>query len=339
MTVRKVRELGDASGPGRLDPALYSAATDSRGNVLVASGLRRPVSVFGPDGRFLRTLGDSVAADSLAPVFRLATVGRGDTVHLVDDRNLRRLVLGPDFHPVRSVATSPFALNSGMALLLPDDGMLLTGIIRTRENIGYPLHLAGRGGEIVRSFGTDAPEDTPESEINYRRLAHAGPGRAWSGHMTRYVLERWTLDGRRELRIERDAPWFAPYADVRRLSPADPPRPMLMAVRQDAAGRLWTVVRVADPQWRRTVPSRSDTASRAPLTRPDTGLDDLYDTVVEVFDPACGRLLASERLPAFMIGFLDDEHLLEWRVNGAAPPRLGVWRVGLNLPSGRRTTC
>ena len=335
ITLEREVVVGDSAGPGRLARSLLAMARDGRGRLLLASGAEQAVRVYGADGRFLRTLGDSAAGDTLAPVIGLVAVGGGDTVHLVDDLNGRHTVLTPDFAVARVRPTSPFVRVSGLSLLLPDDALVATGTVPTRDAAGYPLHVVDGSGAVLRSFGADAPELAPGAEIDLRKLAHAGPGRFWAAHLTRYAVERWTLDGRRDLALERRAPWFRPYTRIHRRA-GEAPKPMVTAVRQDAAGRLWTVVRVADPRWRAARPVAVPDALRRRDPAAPYAVADLYDSVVEVFDPMCGRLLASRRWPGLIAGFLDDEHVAEWRVRGAAPPRLGVWRIGLALPPGTR---
>lgn len=338
ITLEKTVEMGDSAGPGRLDRALSSWARDSRGRFYVASGWDGPVRVFGADGSFLRTLGDSAAADTVRPVIGFVAVAAGDTVHLLDDLSSVHHVLDGALRPVRTTAISPHLRASAFSVLLPDGRIAFSGTVPTRDAIGYPLHLMDAAGSVAASLGSDEPALRPGGAPDVRRIARAGADALWSGELTRYAVERWTLDGRRTAAFVREAPWFAPYTSTR-WTPAEPPHPMLMAVRQDAQGRLWTLVRVADPAWGQARPVMADSvlAARAPLLLYD--LNDLYDAVVEVIDPACGTLLHAQRFPVLLGGFLDDEHLLEWHLSGAAPPRLGVWRAGHNLPERSNEPC
>lgn len=340
VTVEKAREMGDAAGPGRLDRTLSSWARDGRGRTYVASGWEGPVRVFGPDGRFLRTLGESEPGDTVRRAIGHVSIAAGDTVHLLDEANSLRHVFTPDHRRARTEPVTPHLRASGFSLPLPGGRLAFAGTVPTRDAVGLPLHVMEADGTVSASFGSDAPELVPGGAPDVRRLAAAGAGALWAGHLTAYRVERWTLDGRREVAIERDASWFAPYTRTR-WEPGEPPHPMLMAVRQDAAGRLWTLVRVADADWARAPrqPVDSAVAAAAPLLQYD--LNDLYDTRIEVIDPRCGTLLVSHRVPVLLGGFLDDEHLLEWHLSGDAPPRLGVWRVGHNLtePARSNTTC
>lgn len=325
LELHRMVEMGDPRGPGRLDPTLASWAADSRGRILLASGWGSPVRVFGADGRFAGTMQPALPGDTLPLSIGLVTVTAGDTVHLVDDLRGLHLVLDPDGNVVRVETPTPLRPAS-MRLLLPGGRAVGTGTVPTRDNVGYPLHLLGPDGAVLRSFGSDRPEDVPGQSIDLRKLALAGPDAVWAGHLTRYRLERWSLEGARQAALVRDVPWFPPYTDMR-WRPDQPPHPILMALRQDAAGRLWTVVRVADARWRDARPLVADTllARRNPAARYDP--EALYDTMVEVMDPACGRVLLSRRFPGLIAGFLDDGRMISWSDRPGGHPRLTVWRV------------
>jgi len=325
LELHRLVEIGDAQGPGRLDQSLASWAADSRGRILLASGWGSPVRVFAADGRFSRTLEPVLPGDTLPLAIGLVAVSPGDTVHLVDDLRGLHLVLDPDGNVVRTHAPTPLRPAS-MRLLLPGGGAVGTGTVPTRDNVGYPLHLLAPDGAVVRSFGSDRPEDVPGQSIDLRKLSLAGPAAVWAGHLTRYRVERWSLDGARQAAFVRDVPWFQPYTDMR-WRPDQAPHPILMALRQDAGGRLWTVVRVADARWRDARPVVADTllARRNPAGQYDP--EDLYDTVVEVIDPACGRVLVSRRYPVLIAGFLDGGRMISWSDRPGAHPRLTVWRV------------
>lgn len=329
LELQRIVELGDAQGPGRLDPTLASWAADSRGRILLASGWQVPVRVFGADGRFAGTIQPTLPGDTLPLSIGLVAVTAGDTVHLVDDLRGLHLVLGPEGNVARTHTPTPLRPAS-MRLLLPGGGAVGTGTVATRDNVGFPLHLLAPDGAVVRSFGADLAEDVPGQSMDLRKLALAGQGAVWAGHLTGYRMERWSLEGVRQAALVREVPWFPSYTDMR-WRPGQAPHPILMALRQDAAGRLWTVVRVADERWRDARPLVADTAlaRRNPAAQYDP--EELYDTMVEVMDPACGRVLLSRRFPGLIAGFLDDGRMISWSDRPGGHPRLTVWRVDAAL--------
>ncbi|HYW11677.1 MAG TPA: hypothetical protein VE871_06950 [Longimicrobium sp.] len=325
LELHRVVELGDAQGPGRLDQTLASWAADSRGRILLASGWQVPVRVFGADGRFTGTLQPALPGDTLPLSIGLVTVTAGDTAHLVDDLRGLHLVLGPDGNVVRMHTPTPLRPAS-MRLLLGGGRAVGTGTVATRDNVGFPLHLLGPDGAVLRSFGADLAADIPGHSMDLRKLALAGPAAVWAGHLTGYRIERWSLEGERQAAFVRDVPWFQPYTDMR-WRPDQAPHPILMALRQDAGGRLWSVVRVADERWQGARPVIADTllARRNPAAQYDP--EELFDTMVEVIDPACGRVLLSRRFPGLIAGFLDDGRMVSWSDRPGGHPRLTVWRV------------
>lgn len=329
LELRRVMEIGNAQGAGRLDQTLASWAADSRGRILLASGWQVPVRVFGADGRFAETIQPAIPGDTLPLSIGLVAVTAGDTINLVDDLRGLHLVLDPDGNLVRTQRPTPLRPAS-MRLLLPDGRAVGTGTVATRDNVGFPLHLLAPDGAVLRSFGTDRPEDAPGQSLDLRKLAMAGPDAVWAGNLTRYRIERWSLEGVRQAALVRDVPWFQPYTDMR-WRPGQEPHPILMAMRRDAAGRLWTVVRVADRRWRDARPVITDTllARRNPAAQYDP--EELFDTMVEVIDPACGRVLLSRRFPGLVAGFLDDGRMISWSDRPGAYPHVTVWRIDAAL--------
>ena len=131
----------------------------------------------------------------------------------------------------------------------------------------------------------------------WRQLAAGGGGRVWAAYQNRYEVELWDTAGRRLRRLARDAEWFDIYRSDEfsarnrrhllrerergnRLAPSLQYPPRVTALEQDGRGRLWTLVSVA--------PEKPE---------------DRRNTIVEVIDPAAGRIVASRRFPMAVAGF------------------------------------
>jgi len=379
IELTRVVTIGDTAGPGRLGSSLTAIARDGRGRYLVATDLADGFTIYDAAGRRRQRVTirvppgwkgvtsaaaapDSVAArgagapreNGTAAASRqgptapakaavtLVALSAGDTVHVLDGDNRMHVVLAPAGETYVVARRRPLPLDAGTlwnALLLPGDELLVPGNVGTREHVGYPLHVVAADGRIRSSFGADVARWVPgeEHSSGARRLAWADSGRFWMAWPTRYQLERWTLDGRRELTLRRPAPWFTPSTELRRITPDSAPQPWLLDVWQDGAGRVWTLVGVADKEWRSTLrtvsrPGRSDAYVPEDAER-------LFDTVVEVFDPACGRLLASKRLPSFLLQKIDGDHVAGWRTSRTGAPQLDVWRVELSHPETEVGSC
>jgi len=115
-------------------------------------------------------------------------------------------------------------------------------------------------------------------------------------------LEEWDSSGRLLRTITREVEWFEPWfeppaANAREQAP--PPSPI--GVYQDGEGLLWTLVHVADANWRPLPPGDVTEGGLTVTTMQQRNR--LHDTMVEVIDPESGRLLSSLRLDAYVRGF------------------------------------
>jgi hypothetical protein len=148
----------------------------------------------------------------------------------------------------------------------------------------------------------------------------AGNGRVWSAYRTQYVVELWDTAGALVKTLARRASWFQPYVE-RRVGSGEPPQPWVMAIRENLEGQLLSLV---------TVPI-DDYTPRGPRYD-ESRKDQLYDTIVEVIDTETGELVASERLPQYLLNFLDDQHVYGYRLSPDGNPLIDVWRLRLVRP-------
>jgi hypothetical protein len=58
--------------------------------------------------------------------------------------------------------------------------------------------------------------------------------------------------------------------------------------------------------------------------------DRLWDSMIEAFDARTGRLIASQRVPGFITGFLDGRFLMKYSVTSEDLPRLDVYEYSLS---------
>jgi hypothetical protein len=305
---------------------------DSRGYYYAADFFINPgvVTVVDPGGRASSAFGGAgegprEGRGTLAPYFDHA-----DTAYVYDFMLSRFSVWAPDRHLVRDFRAP--ALIEDVIILGPGE-MVINANIATRELAGWPLHvLSTRDGEVLRSFGADRPEyrrDLPY--LHRRRLASSTGGRFWSAHSTAYVIELWDRTGRKHMELRRDVPWF-PAHDGRNRYPSPSP-PYTTAVWEDHAGLLWVLVQVQDPEQA----AHRDRLEVRDGMRIIHGRDGhrLYDTIVEVLDPATGELLASRRF---------DESVRKWgsgplviyRENAIGIPEYGLYRAILVRGGGSR---
>lgn len=295
------------------------------------------IGVYSSSGRFLGTLGRRGEGPGEFQWVQNLLIVPGDTLYVFDGGNARISVFSPDLALARDVRF-PFLLHF-MPLALTSTGNVVgSGDIKTVERIGYPLHLLDREGTLLRSFGAEEPvyrRDAPF--FNFRAIAASRGGGVWAGHFTQYVIELWSGDGALRHRLIRGPSWFEPYVrGVIYPSSEEPPNRQFYGLKEDAAGRLWTLVHVPDPRYTEALgtPEPGEGGRRyAPIL----DYQRLRDTVIEVLDPEQASVIARARIDQYAINWIDDDELATYReTNGV--PYVDIWRVRLVNPTegGRR---
>jgi hypothetical protein len=291
------------SDPGWL--AGYQTFTsDSRGRFHSTNAFVNPgvIVMFDPSGRQIaaygRGAGDGPGEGRLiaAPFF-----SAGDTSFVPDLRLQRVNVWSPELTFVRSFRF-PGAIHD--ALLLNGGRMIVAAHVPSREQSGWPLHLISTAdGRILRSFGVDVPAFRRDLVyMSRRRLApdtHS-TSHFWVAHVADYVIEKWDTNGARLLAFRRRPSWFPPYAETMGRRESTQPS-LITGMWQDSEGLIWVVISVPDRQYaenRRELPSVGGFRAVEPTSRRS-----LVDTVIEVFDPVSGNLIASRRF---------DDDLGQW---------------------------
>lgn len=284
---------------------------------------RASILMFAKDGRFLGTIGRrGHGPNEFANLSNFAA--SGDTLYAFDNGNARIVLLSSSgaFLSERPLQTT--IVHGGIAT---DKGMVLNSTILTFERIGLPLHLIDEQGVITRSFGSPRPvlrPDKPGEQL--RALARSADGGIWSAHRTSYVIDHVESAGE-HTSFRRDPPWFPP--DVPRpIGTGKSPPPWIMGIAQEARGRLVVLVNVPDPNY---------TAILGPRRQSTFGLhydvsrrEELYDTVVEVLDTDRRRLIVTDRLPFYLVGFLAPELVWGYRLTKDGEPQ--VYTMHLQLP-------
>ncbi|MEO5799294.1 MAG: hypothetical protein ABIZ70_13460 [Gemmatimonadales bacterium] len=238
---------------------------------------------YSDSGAFLGPLGTSGdSADGFRePLF--ARIGLGDSLWLFDNAQ-RALVFSPARSWVRTVQLpiGPWDAEVGM------DGRVL--LASSSSERPFPLLLLAPDGAIAKQIAGDSAALAIHSP---RRLVRAPDGSWWTMPMQfRYRLEHWDSTGTLLGVIDRQPDWFAPYSTASAPSNTTPPSPMLMDAWFDAAGRLWVLGKAADPKWSAGLSATGSDSTASPSI---SDADKVYDTVLDVLDPASGALLATTR--------------------------------------------
>jgi hypothetical protein len=331
ISARLIAALGDDESG--LVGDNFAIARDAAGRYLTSfPEYGSVIAVFDDQGRYVTSIGgrgqgpgeflwvDKIKAD-------------GSRIHVFDTPAYRRTVLDLN---LQVVGTSPLPAQPVDVDVLDDSLLVVNSWIPATETIGYPIHVLDSDGRVLRSMGYDGGGVRgPFVTSDFRAVTRSGHGRFWSVRATRYLLEKWNLEGERSKQMELRPPWLTPYEGVCcTVSPRVPPEPRIRQIHQDSDGLLWVLSTVADPSWQDAL---------VPLNDPMEGhewevvdRDRFFDTIVDVIDPSQGRLIASARFDPWFMQFASDgivaSYLPPQRGLG---PRIRVWRLSLR-PSPRR---
>lgn len=288
VRITEVLVLGDEEGPGVLEDDVVRVRRDSRGRYYLMGSFSQSVQVFRPDGGYVATVGRKGQGPGEFRGIADMVVDEGDTLYAFDLMNGTLSVFDPDHEFVRTarleIPPSVFVEAVGRGRFV------FSSWVRTRDRIGYPLHLVNSEGRVEASFGSETGEFRPDLETMVR-LASAGPGRVWAGVSHRYALELWdAFEGRKLRELRREVDWFPPGSPDERWTADTPPPPSLGFFAEDGRGWLWVPVSVADPRWRDAVEVAED---RVHLNVTDPVR--YRDMVLEILDTESGEALASLR--------------------------------------------
>lgn len=153
-------------------------------------------------------------------------------------------------------------------------------------------------------------------------MASMGDSAVWTLWRASYVLELWTLQGKRLDTIRREVPWFRPWRKW-----TDNPLPSVGQDIQVANGLVWTLIGVPNPV--------SQAADSSTTMYGKTAY--LFHTVIEVFNPATHQLMGSYR-PSFLgAAFLGNGIVAALRETAAGEAVVDLWRISL-IPRHQRRT-
>ena len=276
ITIDTVLTLGGLDGEGV--EAIHETLTivvDARERILIANAVQPRIYVFDMEGRFLRTVGRR--GEGPGEYHWISHINAGPRYIHVFEFHRGRTLLDHDFEFVRR---DLFPGQVNQAFATDSEVVAFATSIPTPAAAGLTLHLLAPSGEM-ESFG--------DGDSVYRTQESAGAivigdgVSLWNIEWLSTRVTRWDL-------LPKPAPariWdrTVDEGDRHDLSPNDPadPIPGNTGAMLDESG-LWIVWREPDRGWagRRSEESRRSTDR----------LQDVYDSWVELLDPATGETLA-----------------------------------------------
>ena len=239
---------------------------------------------------------------------------RGGRAHVFDTFNNRRTVLDERSFEVLHTNPHDLPIAAGYdATVLDDTSYVINAAFHVPERVGYALHRFGPDGAAANSFDEEPVGLPGEEEPLARWLAPSSQaGHFWAGPFDEYRVDMWdAVEGRRSRSLVREADWFPPRAapwDPTAWEPGMPGITVIDGAAEDAAGRLWVVLRIPTSlSW------PADCFERIPDPAPGEfeyavreACQPLTRNRIEVLDPGTGRLLFGVGCPARKPGRLED---------------------------------
>lgn len=339
ISVRVVVEMGVREGPGSLAGMPRRVREDGRGRYWILSPGEPPM-VFGSGGGYLATIGrrGEGPGEFLQPADAIPLPG--DSMLVVDNALARATVIGPDLSASRSIRLPGEMIVQGSVVSWPEE-IVVNGIFRDTARVGWPLHVlsfAGGTARVARSFGANRGELRPgPPDPLVRALSSASRGTVWSGEKLRYRLMEWGPTEGLVRMLERSPVWFSGQSSGERLlgTPSTPPPPAVLYTEMDDSGRLWVFVRVAAPTWQIGWP-RSVPAEAMEVSVGDIRIDRLFETRIEVIDPAAARVVARYELAPYVVGALRGGRAAFYTPAADGTPRISVVQLVLSGPDSGR---
>lgn len=250
-------------------------------------------------------------------------------VHVIDGRNARESIVGPDFALV-SDRRLPGLVSAAAPLDPSSGGRYVVNMRRVGpDGNGLPLHIID-GPDILTSFGDTVPDDTRGSLLFDRVLAVDGDGRIYAAKPYDYHIRVWTSDGEpigefRGPTLNETEVVPGPFA------PDNPPPNRIFGLHVDDRGRLWVVRWQRRNGWRRhmTESVAPDGEIRLLPASDDFTFASIYTSAIDVVDLGSLEFIARQEFDRLYVSFIGRELLNEARFLDFGAPQVGVWRVRL----------
>lgn len=330
ITTSVITTFGAADGPGSLSGQPFAVRLDGQGNYWVLSPDLAP-QVFSPAGRHVLSLGRTGQGPGEYQMARNAVSLPGDSVLVIDIANARATVVSPEYRATRFVRLEGQVFDA-VPLAWPERAYTF-GIFPSASHLGKPLQISTFASDNSRpgfAFGPGGGEVPPGTITPLVQQLAPGPeGQLWAGELMRYRLSLWSREGTLVKQLVRNPEWFrsgvGPFTTTG--SPGVPPSPHLQAVQLDEEGLLWSFSHVPAENWRAAWGGVSGGVAEAASR--DIARQYLYDTIIEVIDPARGRVVVRTRISGGVISALPGRRIAVYRESAMGIPFVEVRQLAL----------
>jgi hypothetical protein len=256
-------------------------------------------ALFDASGTFVRLI--ARAGQGPSEIERSAqdplVVGHGDSVWIFADG--QRHVFTPDMRYVRKDVLNHV---EGTPLALPNGTIVIAAVNVSPLGAGYPLHIINRTGDIVRSFGLDAPITDPRSQYAARSLfgrefTAGESGTFWVNRPTRgFLLEQYDVNGNLRARGTHALDgWYKEATEARYGSGSDSVLSVGIVQSSSQPGLLWLLYGVRNASFSRL----SGTINVSTYSR-------MVDVMIEALDTQTFQVLATRRLPGTIATWIQN---------------------------------
>jgi hypothetical protein len=301
-------ELGSDSAGARPDPDGFVFVRTNAGFFVTSSNSAGTLLVYGPDGRFIRTLGRKGRGPGEITGSFINLFAAPDGGVMVYDGARAWTSFDSSFTYRSRVDGNEIGGDWRYTAIMPDEGIVSGSWPgRTGENF---FRLLSPDGKVVRNFGPIDPAlmDSPDFlSLMKRTVAAAGADSFWSaaggGDPRGYIVELWRTDGTLVRSFHRSAPWFTAPQGLQ--SGATPPPPTILRLSADTSGLIYVMTSVANSDWRPLEPGPNQ----------DDQEEAYYEVHYDVIDGRSGSLLASSQFSqraastAGALGFFPETRL------------------------------
>lgn len=294
LSIRRLRTVGDTSGPGEMPDYIRSVVSDTRGNLFIA-GLKPNLPLYYSDqGQFAGTIGRPGRGPGELIAGIVVGVA-GDTIWVLDGMNGRVTGFSRSSRVLASWST-PGTSSLLSAVRTRDGSIAANSFVHNATEAGIPLFLLEPNGRRRPLADAVTAMIMNQPRLVQRTLAAARDHGFWAGHFDRYRIERFDSSGRRSRVLDAPRDWF-PEGDgtMYMLTPRTPPKPTIVAIAESSGGLLWVLITVPDPAFAEGLRKRPGVQSAFEFEWEIVDFDRYFDTIVEVIDPVRGTLLASQR--------------------------------------------
>jgi hypothetical protein len=240
-----------------------------------------------------------------------------------DLRHARISVLNPATRSVVQTISVP----THQQLIVVGGRLVLSGMVRTREAAGFPIHVHALDGMWLRSFGVSTPASGPlVGPLLARQLEPIDEQEFWAATINQYRIERWTVAGQLRSVLVASRPTFEAWTQPLPPSADYPPQASLTRISVDEDGLLWVIYHVPASTWRDAVNVEELTGHGYPTLILGRRC---LDAVLEVIDPQEGALLARHEFQSSGWRFAGPRVVYRTWVDEAGVPRAFLQQVDL----------